>query len=157
MKHSILKLFYFILFGFFTINVKTYAQTDYPTPFTLTITNTGINRFLSSQWSGITTSWSGNYQGLSYSFSLVKPNILLTNNTIKIILSLNISSTVYNGTVNLTPTLSIPNTTLNAENIIAQYENLHQQIITTAQLVDARLQYVIEQALAPINWIIYQG
>lgn len=141
----------------FVTNSKNYAQTDYSTPFTFTITNTGINRFLSSQWSSLTTSWSGNYQGLDYSFTLAKPSISLTNNSIKIILTLSITSSVFSGTVTLTPTLTIPSTTLNAENIISQYENLHQVIISSAQLIDPRLRYVVEQALAPINWIIYQG
>lgn len=133
------------------------AQTDYSVPVTFSVTSTGINRFIASQWSSITNSWSGPYQGLTYSFQLKRPTISLTANTIKIQLGLTISSSVYNGSVTLTPTLTIPSTTISATNIIAQYMDLHNQIINTPALVDARLQYVIEQALAPINWIVYQG
>src|SRR5690606_8196785 len=95
MKRYCYKLFCLIMFVSFSHGSGTYAQTDYSTPFTFTITNTGVNRFLSSQWSTITTSWSGNYQGLSYSFTLDKPVISLTNNSIKIILGLNITSSVF--------------------------------------------------------------
>jgi len=136
---------------------NTSAQTDYSAPFTVTLTNAGINRFLASQWSSMTKNWTGNYQGLSYSVNLEKPTIYLTTNTCKIFLTLNIVTSVYTGKVNLTPTLSIPSTTINADNIISQYENLHQQIISSAQLVDPRLQAIVEQALSPINWIIYKG
>jgi len=136
---------------------NTSAQTDYSAPFTVTLTNAGINRFLASQWSSMTKNWTGNYQGLTYSVNLEKPTIYLTTNTCKIFLTLNIVTSVYTGKVNLTPTLIIPSTTINADNIISQYENLHQQIISSAQLVDPRLQVIIEQALSPINWIIYKG
>ena len=133
------------------------AQTDYAVPVTLAVTSTGINRYIASQWGSMTKNWSGYYLGLNYSFSLDRPTIVLSPNTIRISLKLNISSYVYSGSVILTPTLIVPSTTINASNIIAQYSDLHQQIIHAAQLGDSRLQYVVEQALAPISWIMYQG
>jgi hypothetical protein len=135
----------------------TAAQTDYNVPITFSVTQTGMNRFIASQWSSITTSWSGTYQGLTYSFQLVKPSIVLSTNTIQIILGLNITSSVYNGSVQFTPTLTIPSTTISLSNIIAQYTNLRQQIDAITQFTDVRLKDVIEQKLAPIDWIVYQG
>ena len=157
MKRNIFELLCIIIISTYYPNSAIQAQTDYSAPFTLTVTSTGVNRFVTAQWSTITTSWSGSYQGLTYSFTLSKPSISLTNNSLRIILSLNITSSILNGTVVLTPTLTIPSTTLSADNIISQYENLHQVITTAANLIDSRLQYVIEQALSPINWIVYQG
>lgn len=123
------------------------AQTNYNVPITFSVTSTGINRFIAGQWGGLpnNATWSGTYQGLTYSIHLNRPVIFLSTNTIKIILELVIASSVFNGTVPLTPTLTVPSTTINAGNIIAQYTNLHDQIIAAAQLVDSRLQYVIEQ------------
>lgn len=133
------------------------AQSDYSVPLTFSVSTTGINRFISSQWANGQTSWSGTYQGLNYSFTLEKPTVSLSNSTIKIMLSLSISSPVYNGKVTLTPSLTIPSTTIDASQIISKYINLHDQIIGTAQLIDSRLQHVIEEALAPIDWIMYKG
>ena len=135
------------------------AQTNYGVPVTFSVTSTGINRFIESQWGNLPNSatWSGEYQGLTYSIHLNRPMILLSTNTIRISLGLTITSSVYNGSVTLTPTLSVSSSTISACNVIAQYTNLHDQIIAAGQFVDSRLRYVIEQALAPIDWIMYQG
>jgi len=135
------------------------AQTNYNVPMTFSVTSTGINRFIAYQWGQLpnNATWSGEYQGLTYSIHLNRPAIILSPNSIKIILELVITSSVYSGTVRLTPTLTVPSTTINASNIIAQYTNLHDQILAIAEFVDPRLRYVIEQALAPIDWIMYHG
>ncbi|MBZ0198870.1 MAG: hypothetical protein K8H86_03315 [Ignavibacteriaceae bacterium] len=156
MRNYLSKFFLCIALIFF-LEYDVQAQTDYSTPFTFSVTNTGINRFISAQWSDMNTNWSGNYDGLTYSLQLEKPTVLLTINNIKLVMKIIINSSVYNGTVTLNPSLTIPSTTLNADNILAQYEDLHQQIISVAELIDTRLQHVIEQALVPIDWIIYKG
>jgi hypothetical protein len=131
------------------------AQTDYSVPITFSVTSTGINRFIASQWSSIERPWITTYQSLTCTLDLKRPTILLLPNTIKIILALTCTSSVYTGSITLAPTLTIPSTTLSASNIAAQYSDLHQQILNV--VTDARLQYVIEQALASISWIMYQG
>lgn len=133
------------------------AQSDYSVPLTFSVSATGINRFISSQWANGQTTWSGTYQGLNYSFTLEKPTVSLSTGTIKILLGLSINSSAYNGKVTLTPSMTIPNTTIDASQVISKYTDLHDQIIGTAQLIDSRLQYVIEEALAPIDWIMYKG
>lgn len=147
MKQHIIKwLCAIIVLGCLSPLYRAAAQTNYSVPITFSVTSTGINRFIASQWSSLpnNATWSGEYQGLTYSIHLNRPAILLSTNTIKITLELVINSTVYNGTATLTPTLTVPSTTISASNIIAQYTNLHDQIIAAAQLVDPRLRYVIE-------------
>jgi hypothetical protein len=156
MKQLIFKVFFVVVIGSLCPFRSIHSQTDYTTPFTLSITSTGINRYLASQWSSMTEEWSGNYQGISYSISLQEPTISLTTNTLKILLKLSISSSIYDGSITLTPTLTIPSTTISAEQIISKYTDLHQQIIKLTS-IDTRLQNVIEQLLAPIDWIIYKG
>lgn len=160
MKQHIIKwLCAIIMLGYLSPLREVSAQTNYNVPITFSVTSTGINRFIASQWSSLpnNATWSGEYQGLTYSIHLNRPAILLSTNTIRITLELVINSTVYNGTATLTPTLTVPSATISASNVIAQYTNLHDQIIAAAQLVDPRLRYVIEQALSPIDWVMYQG
>ncbi len=149
-----------IVIGFLLLAYsRSYAQTpqEYEVPIQFSITQTGINRFIASQWAGIQTSWSGSYQGLSYSLQLKRPTVSLADNTIKLLLELEISSPAYSGTVGFSPTLTIPSSTVSAGNIIAQYTNLRQQIDAIAAITDPRLRDVIEQKLVPIDWIAYQG
>ena len=72
-------------------------------------------------------------------------------------LGLSISSPIYNGKVTLTPSLTVPSTTINFSEIISKYTNLHDQIIGTTQFVDSRLRQAIEDALSPIDWVVYKG
>jgi hypothetical protein len=80
------------------------AQTNYNVPMTFSVTSTGINRFIAYQWGQLpnNATWSGEYQGLTYSIHLNRPAIILSPNSIKIILELVITSSVYSGTVRLT-------------------------------------------------------
>ena len=146
----------FVLALFSCLSNAVFA-TDRTVPITFSVTSSGINRFIASQWTGTPHYWTDTYQGLTYTLLLNRPVITLTNSTIKIQLSLTVTSSVYNGTVTVTPTLSIPSTTISPTNIIAQYTDLHNQIIAISQFTDSRLRDVIEQKLSPINWVMYQG
>lgn len=143
--------------------LQSVSQTDYPLSLTFSVSQTGINRFIAGQWNdaSFTKSWSGNNNGLSYSIQLQRPSILLSNNTIKIVLGISYQADDggmhLSGTVIVTPTLTIPPTTINASDIIAQYTDLHQQILAITQFTDSRLKDAIEQALSPIEWIMYKG
>lgn len=136
--------------------------TDRTIPITFSVTSSGINRFLAGQWNaaGFTKTWSGSYQGLSYSIVLNRPVISLATNAIKITLSLTINATegtttIFNGAAAVTPTLTIPSTTISMDKIYSQYTDLHNAI--NAVIPDWRLQQKVEEALAPISWIMYQG
>jgi hypothetical protein len=135
-----------------------YASSQtYNVPVTLSVTSGAVNRFLASQWSSMQTSWSGSYQGLSYTIQLQAPLIAFVENDIVLILKLNVSYPYNNYVIRLAPKLTVPSTSATVNNITAQYVDLHQQIITNAAQVDARIQYVMENILSNINWIIYQG
>ncbi len=133
------------------------SQQNFAVPITFSVTEAGVNRFIATQWSDITTSWSGSYQGLNYSLELSRPTISLSENSIKIILQLSCVSSVYNGDFPIEPTLTIPSTTISANDIIAEYQNLRQQIDAIIQFTDSRLKDVVEDVLEPIDWIIYKG
>lgn len=160
MKSTISNIVIFLMLLFcFTSNS---LATDRNVPITFSLTSSGINRFLAGQWNatGFTKSWSDTYQGLSYSIVLNRPVISLATNNIKITITLTInategSTTIYNGTAAVTPTLTIPSTTISMDKIYAQYTDLHNAIISV--IPDSRLQQKVEEALSPISWVIYQG
>lgn len=149
-----------IVIGFLLLTYsKSNAQTpqEYEVPIQFSITQTGINRFIASQWAGIQTSWSGTHEGLQYFLQLKKPSILLTSGNISIILEIAFSSQSYNATIAISPTLNISPLVFSADNLIASYVNLRNQIDLIAGITDPRVRDIIEQHLAPIDWIIYQG
>jgi hypothetical protein len=149
-----------IVIGFLLLMYsRSYAQTEqeYDFPIQFSVSQTGINRFISSQWAGNQTSWSDPTHNLNYSILLERPYILLTDNKIILHLEIHISSTVYSGVISLKPTLSIPATTLSASGVVAQYSNLRQHIDNITAFPDASLKDVLEQILTQIDWIIYQG
>ncbi len=168
MKHTIIKWAYTIVTLVFLCPAhQVAAQTDYNVPLTFSVASIGINRFIASQWSAstFTKSWSGyTTSGIQYSISLDRPSVVLSENTIKILLALTIHAeditdqyVVYDGKVTITPTLTIPSTTISLNSIMSQYTNLRQQIDAITQIADVRLRDVLEQKLAPIEWIVYQG
>jgi mRNA-degrading endonuclease toxin of MazEF toxin-antitoxin module len=144
-----------VLLGILTISTHTMAQTNYNVPITLSVSNTAIDRVIGAQWASITHSWSGPFYWSTYTLTLSQPVIILADNAIKISMGLTVASPIYNGTFTITPTLTVPPTTITANNIITQYQDLQQQI--NNYISDNGLRSTIYQDLSPISWIVYQG
>lgn len=134
---------------------NTMAQTNYSVPVTLSISNTAINRVIGTQWASIQDSWSGYFYYGPYTISLYQPVIILADNAIRIRMTLNVSSYIYNGSFTMTPTLTIPPTTISMSNIVTAYQDLQQQI--NNYISDQYLRALIYQLLSPITWYVYQG
>ena len=92
------------------------AQTTHYYPaLTLTVSNTAIDRIIAAQWASITHTWQGPLYSGTYHITLNQPTIILADNGIKLAMVLNISSLVYNNSsLLITPTLTIPATSVNA-------------------------------------------
>jgi hypothetical protein len=133
------------------------AQTNnYNLAFTLTVSNTAIDRIIGSQWASNTHSWSGPLYWGTYTLTLNQPTIILSDNGIKLAMYLNISSPIYNNSsLLITPTLTIPATNVNATSIITLYSDLQQQI--NNYISDSGLRSIIYQKLSAISWMVYQG
>jgi hypothetical protein len=131
------------------------AQTNYNVPITLSVSNTAIDRVIGAQWASTTHSWSGPFYWSTYTLTLNQPVIILADNAIKISMGLTVASPIYNGSFTITPTLTVPPTTITANNIITQYQDLQQQI--NNYISDNGLRSTIYQDLSPISWIVYQG
>lgn len=148
---------FFVIILIPTVFINAQSEQELPIPVSFSISSTGINRFIAGQWASMNTSWSGTTQGVNWMISLNKPQVSLTDNAIKILLTLNISaSPVYSGSVNLNPTLNVPASTLSASNIISEYQNL-QEKINELTILAPGLRDEIENLLAPVSWVIYQG
>jgi|GEM_PF-1988851 hypothetical protein len=136
---------------------------DRTIPITFSVTSTGINRFIASQWGSSTKSWNITNQGVWCSIQLQKPTVSLYSNTIKInlavtVVAIDISTDLpiyVNQTFRFTPTLTIPSTTISMDKIYGQYTDLVAAI--AGAIPDTRVQGAVAQALSPINWVIYQG
>lgn len=126
-------------------------------PISLSVNQTGVNRFIASQWSSIPTSWSGSYQGLSYSITLNRPVVTLLNNEVKIALTLDINTSVYNNEVTIEPSLVTPTLSTATDEIVTSYEDLRSEIDSISVFSDTRLKDIIEDLLEPIDWVIYEG
>ncbi|QOJ30335.1 MAG: hypothetical protein HRU80_16225 [Ignavibacteriales bacterium] len=148
---------FFVIILLPTVFMNAQSEQERSIPVSFSISSTGINRFIAGQWASMNTSWSGTTQGVNWMISLNKPQVSLTDNAIKIVLTLNISaSPVYSGSVNLNPTLNVPASTLSAANIITEYQNL-QEKINELTILAPWLRDEIENLLAPVSWVIYQG
>ena len=105
---------------------------DRTIPITFSVTSTGINRFIASQWGSSTKSWNITNQGVWCSIQLQKPTVSLYSNTIKInlavtVVAIDISTDLpiyVNQTFRFTPTLTIPSTTISMDKIYGQYTDL---------------------------------
>ena len=144
-----------VLLGILIISTHTMAQTNYNVPITLSVSNTAIDRVIGAQWASITHSWSGPFYWSTYTLTLNHPVIILADNAIKISMGLTVASPIYNGTFTIMPTLTVPPTTITANNIITQYQDLQQQI--NNYISDNGLRSTIYQDLSSISWIVYQG
>lgn len=131
--------------------------TTYPVSFEFSISQNIVNHAIYSQWQGMTTSWSGSYQGLNYAIDLSQPYFYFSENSISIFLELEITSSVYNGVIHLSPSLELPSMTIIPNEIIAQYDDLRSAIDAITQFTDSRLKDVIENILNPVDWIVFQG
>ncbi|MCL5739136.1 MAG: hypothetical protein M1303_10960 [Bacteroidetes bacterium] len=131
------------------------AQTDYNVPVTLSVSNTAIDRFIGTQWASIQHSWTGTFQYGPYTISLSEPTVILSDNLIKIVMGVTYSTEGPSGSFTITPTLTIPPTTITASNIITEYQDLQQQI--NSKVTDQYVRALIYQLLSPISWIVYQG
>ena len=133
------------------------AQTNnYNLAFTLTVSNTAIDRIIGTQWASIKHSWSGPLYWGTYTLTINQPTIILADNGIKLAMYLNISSPIYNNSsLLITPTLTIPPTNVNATSIITLYSDLQQQI--NNYISDSGLRSIIYQNLSAISWMVYQG
>lgn len=154
-----MKFYMLIIFLIVSFNNR-FAQvevSEYEIPITFSITNTGINRNIAHQWTQITHYWSGNEIGFYYEIELKRPIISLSNNVIEINLSLELQTPFYNGTIIISPALTIPNNTLEANEIITKYLNLRSKIDEITQFLNAELKNKIESVLAPIDWVINKG
>jgi hypothetical protein len=153
-----------ILFIIVMTSTQSFSQTDYSVPISFSVTQTGINRFIASQWSNssFTKSWNITYQGYYCEIELKRPSVSLSSNTIKIVLSIELTAInpsdlpVYlDQTFSFTPTLNIPETTISFDKIYAEYTNLLSAI--SEVIPESQIQGAINQALAPIDWVIYEG
>ncbi|RNC83743.1 MAG: hypothetical protein ED557_08165 [Balneola sp.] len=162
MKKSILTLTLLLLF----VGTSKAQPNTTPVPIDFSITSTGINRFIADQWSSITSNWTGTYQGLSYNITLNRPIVDLTENTFRVILTLDINataggSTIYDDVTSITPELFIPAVVINPDSVIedvrTEYNNLEAAIDNNPFIPDQRIRDVLEDILDDIDWIIFQG